>query len=235
MFKKFLKRFEKLENRTNEATAKQAIKITKRFEHLEIGDRKIDITITDKIIQQEEIPLEAAGEIKYYILCPYCGGENDYKLETCKTCKHPLKTRLAADFQEKARLKKCICGAMNQGDRKSCWVCGKDFFWNSEQNNKIGSDNIITLNLDGKIYKSSDKYLPLDIRILIERIRKEGYSKDMVDDWIKKKQKEEEFERDGLKEEIETLRSQYDSRRLVLIISTAVGIIYIILRFLFSR
>lgn len=185
MLKKFLKRFEKLENIPQDTLIRQGIKISKRFERLEIGQRQIEVAITDKIVQEEQAP----DEVLYFIICSYCGAENVADAENCILCKHSLKDRLTEEFQKKARLlKKCkACGSANQSERRNCWVCGKDFFLKAGEEVKINTDNVITLNIDGIQYKSTDKNLPLDIRILMERIRRDGYKKELIDDWIKQR------------------------------------------------
>jgi len=181
----FLKRFEKLENIPKENLIKEGLTISKRFEYLEIGDRRIEIAIHDKITQDETAP----PEIKYFIFCPYCGKENESDAEFCVYCQHSLRTLVAKEYQ-KQLLKRCVCGAVNQRDRKNCWACGRDFSLWGDADVKTTSENVIKLNIDGVIYSSTDKYLPSGIVVLMERIRKEGYKKEIIDEWIKERNME---------------------------------------------
>lgn len=181
---KFLKRFEKLENTPNELSAKKESKSSRRFERLEVGDKRIEIAITDKISDGEKAP----AKIRHTIFCPYCGMENEATAENCDFCKHNLLSELAQDYQEKAgALIKCDCGAINQRGRPYCWICGK-YIGKDEEPAKKSAENVITFNIDGHEYKSSDENLPFDIRILMERIRKNGYTKKLVDVWLKERE-----------------------------------------------
>lgn len=113
--KRFLKRFEKLENILIGSGIKECVKISKRFDRLEIGDKKIEVAITDKVTEQEKAP----SEIVYYILCPYCGKENVVEARVCEFCNHNLQTKLSENYQTIAHLlKKCgVCKAMNLKER----------------------------------------------------------------------------------------------------------------------
>ncbi len=181
--KRFLKRFEKLENISVSSGIKECTKISKRFECLEIGDKKIEVAITDKVTEQEKAP----SDIVYYILCPYCGKDNIVDARVCESCNHNLQTKLSENYQTVVHLlKKCgVCKAMNLKERANCWVCGRDFFVNRAQEPKLNTNNVITLNIDGKEYKSSDIELPSDVKALMQKIRREGYKKEIIEEWIK--------------------------------------------------
>lgn len=182
MKKKFLKRFERLENTPKDLLIKKGLKISKRFDHLEIGDKKIEVLITDKITQEEKAPVD----IRHTIICPYCGMDNDSEVLNCSFCQHNLKTKLADTFQDQhSSLMECECGAKNQKGRPFCWVCGK--YLGDKEPVETSADNVITLNLDGREYRSNEENLPLDVKILIERIRKNGYSKAVIDAWLKER------------------------------------------------
>jgi len=179
--KRFLKRFERLENIPQESLLKAGLKISKRFERLEIGDKKIELTIADTVLTEESAP----GEIEYHVLCPMCGAENHFKNSVCVLCKRSLEIdAFSGKRRELALLKKCSCGAINQKERRNCWICGKDFFLEKQKKPRVDAENVIILNINGKEYKSTDTNLPLDIRALMERIRREGYKKELIDAWI---------------------------------------------------
>lgn len=224
MLKKFLKRFERLENIPPDNLVRQGIKISRRFERLEISDRKIEVAITDKITQEEKAP----PGITYFVFCPYCGQENNSASENCVFCKRSLRTKLAESYQGKL-LKRCLCGAANVKERNNCWACGREFFLQDGKQPKIDADNTIILNIDGQEYKSTDKDLPFEIRILMEKIRREGYKKELIDEWVKQRKNEAELKKDTMAYRIRDLRLQYNSR----IVYLGVGIAFFILIVLF--
>ena len=182
MLKNFLKRFEKLEHAPADGSVKGDLRVSKRFERLEIGDKKIEISIEDKITPQEKAP----PEIRYFIFCPYCGIENTPDSEICTSCQHSLRTLIARQYQ-KQLLKRCVCRAVNQQERKNCWACGRDFSLWGDKDAQADSDNVIVLNIDGTVYRSTDRDLPPGIVILMEKIRREGYKKEIIDEWIQER------------------------------------------------
>ena len=193
--KRFLRRFDKLEHKPFDLPDKHSFKKSKRFEYLEIGDKRIEFTIIDNISQLEE---NASSNITYYILCPYCGGENESTANSCKQCQHELKTQLTDNYQRVAHLlKKCAsCGSMNLKERANCWVCGKNIS-EGASNKAQALENVITLTIDGKNYSSSDPNLPFEIRVLMEKVRTNGYDKKIVEEWVKKRNQESELQYDN--------------------------------------
>ncbi len=214
--KRFLKRFEKLENILCSSSIKECTKISKRFERLEIGDKKIEVAITDKVTEQEKAP----SEIVYYILCPYCGKENTVEAHVCEFCNHNLQSKLSENYQTIVHLlKKCsVCKAMNLKERTTCWVCGRNFFVNRGQEPALNTDNIITLNIDGKEYNSSDIKLPADVKALMQKIRRDGYKKEVVEDWINKRNEEKDLEKEINKRRLTEIRFGLTWRIIVLIV-----------------
>lgn len=184
--KNSLKRFERLENTTlcKGISAGADFNPSKRFMKLEVNDTKIEVVLEDKVSRQESIPQSK----EYYFLCPYCGKQNNSNVEFCAYCKRQLKNQYIPDYAGKTdQLKRCHCGAMNLKPRKNCWVCGRDFSLWGDEEVKESPENIITLNIDGKIYKSTDITLPSGIVALMEKIRREGYNEKIIQDWIKEK------------------------------------------------
>jgi hypothetical protein len=194
MIKKFLKRFEKLENTyvDNLFPSPKNFKCTKRFERLEINDKKIEFSIIDKVAPEETIPEES--RIKYYIFCSHCGKVIESTAKQCPYCLTAIETKYVSDYQGKTNLlKKCSCGAVNIKKRKNCWVCGKEF---SDANEELAGkelENIITLNIDGKVYKSNDSDLPPRVSVLMARVRREGYSEKIINDWMQEINTKEEL------------------------------------------
>lgn len=183
MIGKFLKRFENLENMPADILVKKGIRLSKRFECLEIGETKISLTITDKIISNEKTETNT----DHKIVCPYCGMDNSRSEDCCAFCKRVIKTKVVEEIQgHSPMMVRCTCGTMNQKDRLHCWFCGRNLNGTTD-NPDDQSLNTITINVDGQIYRSTDKNLPPDIIELMNRIRKEGYKKEIVDEWVKEK------------------------------------------------
>jgi hypothetical protein len=193
--KRFLRRFEKLENRQSFPVARNGFKVSKRFERLEINDRRIELSIQDAVSPEEQAP----SGINYFTLCPYCGQENTFNEENCAYCKRPLKgkSEYISDYTgQEHLLKRCICGAVNLKERKNCWVCGKDFAETGKQELTPKKEtNVIVVNIDGILYKSTDENLPDDIRQLMVNIRRKGYSEDLINAWISDRNSRIESER----------------------------------------
>jgi hypothetical protein len=234
MTEKFLRRFEKLENIPADTFVKEGIQISRRFERLEIGNKRIEVAITDKISLQEKAP-EA---LKYWIICPYCGAENTADSATCVLCKHALRTKLAEEVRSNAsQMKKCtMCGAVNHKERNNCWVCGKSLF---EDGTTIASEqtttNTIILNIDNKEYRSTDQNLPPDIKELIERIRREGYSQRLIDDWVKLKQTQAQVKAGDIEHRISDLQLQIRGRATQITIGIIFAVLYLIFRIMTSK
>lgn len=203
--KKSLKRFERLENTTLNKDLVSDIEFnpSKRFMKLEVNDKKIELVIEDKICREETI----SNGKEYFFLCPYCGNQNDSNVEICGFCQHRLKNQYIPDYSGKtAQLKKCHCGAVNLKERKNCWVCGRDFSLWGEESVKESPENIITLNIDGKVYKSTDADLPSGIVALMERIRREGYNEEIIQQWVQERNNMLEQEQNQLNSRLTGIR-----------------------------
>lgn len=197
----------------------QGAKISRRFERLEIGGNKIEVAITDRVTSSEEAP----QDIVYYILCPYCGKDNLANADFCLSCGRQLNSEEITNYQAATHLLvKCkACGGMNLKERQNCWVCGIDLYTKKKKMYvPENSGNVISVNMDGKEYKSTDKDLPWDIRILMEKIRNEGYSKEVVDKWVQEKNIKTELRRDSTIHQINDIRSrmQFGTYRLIILL-----------------
>lgn len=71
------------------------------------------------------------------------------------------------------------CGQSNEKQRDVCWAC----FQKLNAETKTGSAQDITLVIDGTTYLSSDPAVPADIRELMDRIAKNGYSPELLAEW----------------------------------------------------
>lgn len=74
------------------------------------------------------------------------------------------------------------CGQANEREREVCWACAKPL---TERRAVPAAavEQDITIVLDGQTYRSTDPALPEDVKTLIARIRKEGYSPELLADW----------------------------------------------------
>jgi RNA polymerase subunit RPABC4/transcription elongation factor Spt4 len=197
----------------------------KRFEHLEINGHKIELKISEKIKRG-------------YITCPKCHRNNPTDSLYCLYCAHIFK-EIAEEIPE-AELRpyeiRCPgCGKINNRNQKYCLYCGwrivplekgelvatsPDILREKEDLLKRGE--VITLTIDGKTYHSTDRVIPLDVKELMIKIKKEGYSKEMIDEWIKNKNIErEEKQRNrykDLQQRIRELRNEIIWRTIFLIV-----------------
>jgi len=78
------------------------------------------------------------------------------------------------------------CGQANEMDRDICWACCKPL--NIKASPKPDPEQEIHLLLNGVSYTSSDADLPADIRALMDRIRREGYSEALLKEWERQRQ-----------------------------------------------
>jgi hypothetical protein len=76
----------------------------------------------------------------------------------------------------------CIhCGQPNEAERETCWACHRFVRVQSSEPGRGRAQ--ISLVIDGKTFRSTDAGLPDDIRALMERIRREGYSRGLLEEW----------------------------------------------------
>jgi len=77
------------------------------------------------------------------------------------------------------------CGQSNEKGREICWACFKNVGGIVRPGGTAAGPEAAPLELvlDGKVYRSDDADLPEDIRVLIGRVQKEGYSPRLLADW----------------------------------------------------
>jgi len=75
------------------------------------------------------------------------------------------------------------CGQYNEPGRDLCWACFKPLKAAPAPQSASDAGQEIDLVIDGSTYKSTDRDLPPDIGVLIDRIRKEGYSQELLVQW----------------------------------------------------
>jgi hypothetical protein len=160
---------------------------TKCTDRLKEGGKEVEVSILDLIIraQQENAPSGAS----FSLLCYFCGSENPPVLEACSHCgKSLVKPLTGTDATGEKPMRKCtVCGALNPEGRRACWGCGRDSMLGPNDQPKINSENVIVVRVDGVEYKSIDRDIPLDIQVLMGVIRRRGYSRKLVEEWVRRK------------------------------------------------
>jgi len=79
------------------------------------------------------------------------------------------------------------CAQANERNRDVCWACFKPL-QETPRGARPEADQDVELILDGTRFRSSDPTIPADIRELIDRIRREGYRPELIQEWQKKRQ-----------------------------------------------
>ena len=74
------------------------------------------------------------------------------------------------------------CGQLNEKARELCWACHR-FVGARAAGGPVQAPQEIVLVLDGVTYKSDDPGLPQDIQALMDRIRRRGYSQELLAEW----------------------------------------------------
>ncbi|MBI5209068.1 MAG: hypothetical protein HY927_03750 [Elusimicrobia bacterium] len=82
------------------------------------------------------------------------------------------------------------CGQPNEPEREACWACSKALKKGEpaappahRRQPPPPPQAEVTLVIDGLTYTSNDPSLPEDVRALMDRIAKEGFSQTLLDDW----------------------------------------------------
>lgn len=156
-----------------------------RFTRLEIEGKKIEIEVRKG--PEEEI-----------IVCPKCRRPNPKETAYCLYCEHVFnQTQVAQnekDIELRSWQKRCPqCKRVIPLKETRCLFCG----WEEEgqelaKNEKEKSEEellregeTVILTIDGQTYSSKDRFLPPDIKELMLNIKKEGYSREAVDQWMR--------------------------------------------------
>lgn len=215
---------------------------SKRFLHLEVDGHKIKVELTNNKAPER-------------MFCPKCGHANTVDSLYCSFCSYAFDQnaqKTSGETNLKPWQKKCPgCGTICNRSQKYCLYCGwRIAYWTEEEqspaeinvkrpSNSSRYKNEIKLTIDGTVYSSNDVYIPTDIRQLMDKIDKEGYSKEMVENWIKERnlQKEmENFSRQGNSDsDTSYLQWQLAWKIVGVILSIFVPIIFILLRLTIRR
>lgn len=213
-------RFQKLEYSSLLKIFKRARPKLKRFELLEIDGHKIKIRITE-VAPQEGL-----------IVCPECKYKNPKNSLSCGLCGKVF--RVSTDEVKEERLEgwqvRCPgCGKIATRTQKNCLYCGWRLLpWQKEEmipwdrsaqyeKEFLRQGELITLTIDGKTYRSTDDIIPEEIRGLMLKIQREGYSKEMIDAWVKAKNIEKDLGQQENKQLVTRLKWQVFWRALQVI------------------
>lgn len=207
-----------------------------RFLHLEVDGHKVKLEVSGGVPGTD-------------IFCPKCGHINSKDSLYCNFCSQTFEQN-AQKTEDKGTIeawqKKCPgCGTLCNRNQKYCLYCGwRIAYWSEEDENpaQIGGKPTsarykkeIKLTIDGNIYSSNDTYVPADIRELMDKIDKDGYSKEMVEKWVRERNAKQELENAARNESINEDVSEAQMRvifRLIATIATiAVPLLLIWLRY----
>lgn len=184
----------------------------KRFERLEVDGHKLKIEITHKV-----------DPAKGFRICPKCNKRNPANSLYCLYCSFIFDSvaQEVPDAKLEPYQKICPqCQRICVRSQRSCVYCGFVFApdddgiptgsgWNDNKVVDLREESVITVNIDGVVYRSTDPGLPNDIRGLMQKIRREGYSKEMVDAWVRDKTIERDLELQHAQEQLRQAKLQF--------------------------
>ncbi|MDD5628179.1 MAG: hypothetical protein PHU21_03880 [Elusimicrobia bacterium] len=75
------------------------------------------------------------------------------------------------------------CGRSNDEDQPACWACHEPVGRGVPLSGDVAAAADGALVIDGVSYRPGDPDLPEDVRVLMERIRKDGWSQELLADW----------------------------------------------------
>lgn len=190
-----------------------------RFKHLEVSGHKIKVEVQTPT---KRIKIEG-------IICPLCYRRNPPDADRCLSCGQAFEKRAPVETKEKRpeeeRQKtdggtkaeswqvRCPgCGRLVNRRQANCLYCGwriapiKSGPQSTQSEETYSQTQMVTLDIDGNTYRSTDKHLPPHIRALMVKIAQEGYSQEVVDRWISARNMEMEFEHRRIEDRISNLR-----------------------------
>jgi hypothetical protein len=184
----------------------------KRFEHLEVDGHKIKVEITHKV----------EPDSKGFITCPQCQKKNPGNTLYCLYCSFIFNqsTKEISDTGLQPYQVQCPnCRRVGARAQRSCVYCGQVFpreeneiptgaGWQNHNLVDLNESPVITVTIDGREYRSDDPDLPAGIKELMIKIRQEGYTREMVDDWVRSRQIEKEYELQRARENLQYAREQ---------------------------
>jgi hypothetical protein len=153
-------------------------------------------------------------EAVFYYRCFDCNKDFDSDLQACPECAKPL---------AKINLKKCPkCSAKNDPARGACWVCNVPLPMPQIKPDREITD-VLVLEMNGKVYRSTDKFLSDDIKRLFAGLAANGFDKKAFESWVKGKELRSETTISLVKDEVVYLKHKRKNR---VAFEMAVGIIF---------
>lgn len=157
----------------------------KRFERLEIDGHKVAVEVCKE--PEEEV-----------IVCPKCERRNPKETAYCLYCEHVFNETVVEQNEKDIDLRpwqmRChLCKRVIPRKESRCLFCGwVDAEKESVQKEKVKSaeeflreGETVILTIDGQTYSSKDTFLPPDVKELMLKIKKEGYSRETIDQWMR--------------------------------------------------
>lgn len=197
----------------------------KRFQRLEVDGHKINIDLDTPVAEGET---QKQAQASYCVTCPQCHRNNPKNSLYCLYCSFVFNS-VAEQVPEASELQpyqiKCgQCGKIGTRNQRNCLYCG--YVFDAEGTNAIESDRVISVNLDGTLYRSDDPGVPMDVRELMNDIRRNGYSKEKIDAWLRNRNVNNELKREQIDERIHQLNWSLVFRILQVVI--VFGIIFFV-------
>jgi len=152
----------------------------------------------------------------FYYRCFYCDKDFGADIQTCPECTKPL---------TKINLKKCSkCNAKSSPVAATCWVCNEPFP-KLEVKREKETANLLTLDMDGKTYRSTDESLSDDLKKLFADLLASGFDKNVFEAWAKQKELKTEIIRGLIKRDTVYLKHQLRRRNTVNITVVIISIL----------
>lgn len=176
------------------------------------GHKNIKLTVERAEILKKSDLLDSI----FYYSCVFCNKDFDSGIQICPGCNRNL---------TKVNLKKCPqCGAKNNPLKHACWVCNAPFP-ELEQETEKETQLFLTLNIDGTLYRNTDKMLGLGMKKLFEDLISAGFSKEPLEAWAKIHQGEIEYKKESVREELRNLARESKRKNLMYIIALILPVI----------
>lgn len=75
------------------------------------------------------------------------------------------------------------CGQPNEKERQTCWACFRYVRVQAKPSTAQSAPEEVVIVLDGMPYRSTDPNLPRDVKVLMDRVRQQGFSPELVAEW----------------------------------------------------
>lgn len=173
------------------------------------GHKNIRLTV-EKI---EVLKKSTITDAIFYYHCLFCNQDFDSSAGICPVCNRPL---------AKVSLKKCEhCGAKNSLEKQNCWICNNAFAKLAEKTDQE-TQWLLTLNIDGNLYRNTDKILRAGTKKLFEDLVASGFSKEPLETWVKVHDQEIEHLNESIREEFKHLTRETKLKNLAYMVALVI-------------